>query len=323
LDRHWRHPEDEGAQVSADLFLKTLAQGLGSEERLIICGFKGDPQEAPSNAWRPRPWKPGMVVPFNERHNAYVAVSSFVRDHDGRWNRRGDFFSAGLSLMIDDVGTSESSKVHPSKVKGHEPTACIETSHKNFQLWYCLKVPERNQARFGAVIRAFISGQLLGADPGMAGVNRVGRIPGFVNAKPKHNGWVTKLTHLNPKRRFSIDDLCTMFDLTLTVPPPLRVVPNETAERNIETYKRFVSFLRRRGMLKRGANPSGWTPVHCPWSAGHTNGADNGAAIREPRPENNYVGAYHCCHGSCAGRGWKDLTDWIVERFEEELSDHG
>lgn len=305
--------------TDAEAFLNTLANGsVNKDKRLIMVAFEGNPMNVDKTAWRPRAWLPSRELPFSAKHNVYVTIASFGRMPDDRtFRRRKDTFKAGLALMIDDVGT----KVPISKVKGREPTMAVETSPKNFQLWYCLKEPERDKDRFGAMIDAFIRGQLLGKDPGMAGVTRVGRLPGFTNGKSDYNGWITKLTHLNPERRFTIDDLCSMFDLTLAPPPSLRLVTNDLAEQRVRAFFTFKNFLQHRGMLKRKApDPSGWIEMHCPWKDDHTAGADNGAAIHEPRVENQFYGAFKCHHTSCSGRGWKELTEWITELAVEEVN---
>jgi len=116
--------EDDAKKV-----LKALARNMPEDERLVLCGFKGDPNEAPANAWQPRPWKIGADVPFGPQCNAYVTVAAFGRAPDSGFRRRRDTFKAGLALMIDDVGT----KVDPAKVNNVEPTFIIETSPANFQ----------------------------------------------------------------------------------------------------------------------------------------------------------------------------------------------
>ncbi len=121
-------------------FLDCLAHALRPDERFILCAFRGDPNEAPSNAWRPRPWKPGTDIPFSARNNAYVTVASFGKVADGGFRRRRDSFKAGHALMVDDVGT----KVNIDIVKHVKPTAIVETSPGNEQWWYMLKEPERD-----------------------------------------------------------------------------------------------------------------------------------------------------------------------------------
>ncbi len=300
------------------IFLNSLAECCASDERLILCGFKGDPNDAPSNAWRPRPWRPGADIPFGPRNNGYVTVASFGRASDSGFRRRRDTFKAGLALMVDDVGT----KVDPAKVNVIEPTFIIETSPANFQWWLLLKEPERDADRFDAFIRAFIEGRLLGADPGMSGITRVGRIPGFTNGKVQHDGWVTKLTASNPTKRFTLPALLKAFDLKLagTRSPP-KFIPNDISRERIKMFVNAETFLKRRKMFKRNtSDPSGWREMHCPWKDEHTNAADTGAAIREPRAENQFYGAFRCHHGSHIDKHWKDLTDWIADLAAEELA---
>lgn len=304
----------------AEIFLNVLGRSLPEDERLILCGFKGDPNEAPTNAWKPRPWRPGVELPFGERFNAYVTVASFGRAPDTGFRRRRDTFKAGLALMIDDVGT----KVDPATVNNVEPTFIIETSPANFQHWLLLKTPERDPDKFDAFIRAFIEGRLLGADPGMSGITRVGRLPGFTNGKPQHAGFITKLTLNNSKARFTLPELLKKFDLKLqgTRSPP-KFIPNDVSRARIKMFVNVERFLERRKMFKRSKyDPSGWREMHCPWKDEHTNAADTGAAIREPRPENQFYGAFRCHHGSHADKHWQDLTDWVADLAADEVNDN-
>lgn len=297
-------------------FLDALAAGLPAEERLILCGFMGDPNTAGPSAWKPRPWRPGRDLDLGRNWNGYVTVASFGRAGDGSFRRRTETFAAGRALMVDDVGT----KVDRSVVESLAPSARIETSPGNEQWWYFLDTPEPNAARFDGVIRAFISGKLLGADPGMSGITRVGRIPGFVNGKPAHNGWRAKTLELTG-RRFSIDELLGHFELKLNGQRVARerLLTEQAIERNA-AYAAAYKWLEQRGQLKRHEpDASGWTEMTCPWVGDHTGGADTGAAIREPADENDYYGAFRCHHGHCIDKGWAEMTDWIAEASAEEL----
>lgn len=312
----------------ARLFLDALGADLPEDERLILCGFRGNPNKVPPNAWKPRPWRPGRELPLDIRDNAYVTVGSFRRAGDGSFRRRGETFCAGRALMVDDVGT----KVPLAKMIDLEtiapfvqPSAIVETSPGNFQWWYFLAEPERDVTRFDGVIRAFIAGKLLGADPGMSGVTRVGRIPGFRNAKPQHceadpKGWLVRLAEMNDAR-YTVDELLDGFGLKINGQrvSKVKLVSEEAIERN-RLFADMYRFLRQRSMLKRQEpDPSGWTEIHCPWMDDHTDGADTGAAVREPSPENEYYGAFRCHHGHCADRGWAELTEWMNELSVEEL----
>jgi hypothetical protein len=301
----------------AEKFLDLLSRGIEKDERIILTGFKGDPDDAPTHSWKPIPWKPGKEIPFKERHNVYATVASFGRAADRTFRRRREGFIAGRALMVDDVRT----KVHIDAVKHVPPTAIVETSPGNEQWWYILKEPERDFNKFDGVISAFIRSKLLGADPGMAGVTRVGRLPGFTNGKKKHNGFVTNLKRFKPDLLFTTDDLLKKFNLQILgqrVQPLL--VPDSTVAERIAAFKAAERFLRKRKMLKRTQpDKSGWTEMRCPWIDEHTNAANTGAAIREPAPDNAHSGAFVCHHGHCAGKGWKDLTDWIGDIQAEEL----
>ena len=301
-----------------DEFLAALAGDLPEDERLILCAFPGDPEKAGPTAWRPRPWFPGREVILNEKTNGYCTVASFRRAGDNSFRRRTETFAAGLALMVDDVGT----KVNPDKVSNVKPSCIIETSPGNFQWWYFLDKPERDMAHFDGVIRAFISGKLLGADPGMSGVTRVGRLPGFLNGKAKYGGWITKMTELNDIR-YSTAQLLEGFDVKINGRRVARekLHSAEAIERN-RAYAGTFRFLERRAMLKRDEpDPSGWTEMTCPWIDGHTNGVDTGAAIREPAEENEYYGAFRCHHGHCIDKGWSDLTEYVNDLAAEELNE--
>ena len=315
------------ARTQAQTFLGALCHALPEDERLIVCGFPGDPNAAGPTAWRPHPWRPGTELPFEPRHyNGYVTVGSFGRAQDGSFRRRTETFRAGRALMVDDVGT----KVNPEIVKHAPPSAIIETSPGNYQWWYILEEPERDAARFDGVIRAFISGKLLGADPGMAGIARVGRIPGFLNGKKAYcteerpGGFRVNLTMVSEKR-FTIEELLRVFDLKINGRRDVqglnarKRLPEDARERMRGFYAAYT-WLGGRGMLKKEEpDMSGWTEVHCPWVDNHTAQADNGAAVREPDDANGFYGAFRCHHGGCADRGWKDMTDWINDEAVDEL----
>jgi len=290
-------------------FLAALALDMPLSERLILCGFLGDPGKAEPRDWRPRPWKAGTEIPFEKRANGYVTVSSFGRAPDNTFRRRQGTFAAGRALMVDDVGT----KVDRAVTAALKPSAIIETSKGNEQHWYFLSEPERDAARFDSVIRSFIAGKLLGADPGMAGITRVGRLPGYINGKPQHLGFVTRLVTLTD-RRYTVADLLKAFDLKLEgAKAQPRRVEKDQLEPRIAAFERVEEWLKKHDMLKRREpDMAGWTEMHCPWTPDHTDEVDNGAAIREPMLENGFYGAFRCHHGHCQEKGWKDLTEWIA-----------
>jgi len=307
------------AMHQAKEFLNALAPSLPADQRLILCSFSGDPNEAPPDAWRPKPWAPQGKLGLAADWNVYVTVAAFRAAPDGTWRRRKSLFASGQALMVDDVGFGATAKVNPNVIN-IAPSAIIETSPENFQYWYFLETPEPDAAKFDAVIRAFIAGKLLGMDPGMAGITRVGRLPGFLNGKKKYNGFTTKLTELND-RAYALDELVEGFGLTLKgrATPMPRLATEESLRRNrafVDIYK----FLQARHQLKRSQpDMSGWTEMVCPWLDNHTGRVDNGAAICEPAEENGWAGAFRCHHGGCIEKHWRHLTEWVNDLAAEEL----
>jgi len=302
-----------------ELFLTALAgNNLPQDERLILCGFPGDPNTASQTAWRPRPWKPGSEIVLNERGNGYVAVSSFYRSDDGSFRRRSDCFAAGRAMMIDDVGTRVGLNI---MAKAPPASAVVETSFGNFQWWYFLSEPERDPAIFNGLISAFIHGKLLGADPGMAGITRVGRIPGFINGKPKAEGWPVKLHDLND-HRYTTGDLLEAFGLHLVINrrPRLCNAPAGELKERSRHYSLLYKFFATHGMLKqREPDRSGWSSVVCPWIDEHTGRADNGAALCEPSPDNQWWGGFRCHHSHGTSKTIREVSEWVNEMCAEEL----
>lgn len=323
------------APDDAQRFLAAMFPALPLDERAILCGFTGDPGCLPKHAWRPRPWTLGAALPFAPTANAYVCVSTFHatknphREDRLEWRRRREGFAAARAFMIDDVGT----KLPSSIIDALAPSALVETSRGNFQAWYWLSEPMRDLTAYGAFVDSFITAYAPGEkDPGMAGFNRVGRLPGYVNGKPQHDGWRCVLHELH-EQRHSAAQIAATFELPW---PPKKTRANPAAAFEAALHgtpvfdvliqdrtAAFLGFYRqlRDAGLMRGTAPdaSGWVPMRCPWTDEHTGRADNGAALRLPHKDNGYYGAFKCHHGNCAGRGWRHLTGWIDDANYEAM----
>lgn len=293
---------------------------------MILCAFVGDPNTAGTHAWRPRPWKPGNEIVISEKANGYTTCASFKKADDGTFRRRQDTFGAGLALMVDDIGTKVQAKDGWPKASVE-----IETSPGNFQWWYLLSERCTDIVTFDGVIRAFIEGELNSNDPGMAGVNRVGRLPGFINGKPKYERdgkpWICAMRVFEPERRYSINELLRAFNLRITsskyAGAKTKIVTEESHLRN-KAWTVAYKWLRSHSMIKaKGGRPdkSGWIEIRCPWVDDHTDRADTGAAIREPAAENDYYGAFQCHHGHCKEKTWRELTEWIATEAAMEVAD--
>jgi hypothetical protein len=309
--------------TDAITFLNALAVGLPDDERLILCGFVGDPNQAGSREWRPRPWRPGEHIPFGEACNGYVAISSYKKSPDGTWRRKQETFAAGRALMIDDVGVldgTNTARVDVNSIR-FRPSAIIETSPNNFHYWYLLREPLGDQEKLKGLVEAFIAKKLAGKDPGMAGANRVGRLPGFANTKKKYGGFTTRLVELND-RRFTVEHLLTAFNLKIAPPPKL--VPPKPGEEAVRraAYETVERWLRRHdNLLRNRPDMSGWTDMRCPWIDNHSDRANTGAAIHQPARENGMTGAFRCHHAGCADKHWRELNDYIDDLRDEEMAE--
>lgn len=304
-------------EADAVEFMTALARDLPDDERLIFCGFAGDPGNRTTANWQPRSWRPGDGLPISPaRTNGYVCVSSMRRAADRTWRRTRDCFAAGRALMVDDVGT----KVPFLAFDQVPPTTIVETSPRNYQGWYLLARPEPDARLFDAVIAAFIRGRLLdGADPGMAGVNRVGRLPGFVNGKPQHDGFRVRVVDADWSRRYTIDDLVCGFGLHVVTPPERPLLVPSDGHQRIDEFKSLHTFLRNAGMVLRRENVGGWIDIICPWASEHSNPRDNVAGLALPSADNGWTGAFRCHHGHCLGRGWRALAEFANAANAERL----
>lgn len=300
-------------------FFDEMIRFVPEDARLMLCQFRGDPNDDVLGKWRARVLFDPIFA--DQRANVYLCVSAMRKNSRGEFRRRKENFAGGLLLMIDDIGSGAGSKFPMSVLDPLPPTALIETSPNNFQAVYMFDKLVDDMEEFDALIRAFIEVQFLSSDTGMAGVNRVFRPPVGVNGKDKYKDetgqeWTVHCTHWEPANRYSVEQICAAFQLTLVKrnPPPrdLGMIAAAKPER-IRAFVEVRSALRSSGMLKtEEPDYSGWSQITCPWVEFHTGGVDNGAAIRIPDIDNEWHGGFRCHHGHCNGKGWRDLTEWLV-----------
>ena len=303
---------------SFDDFLTEMRRFLPAQARIMLCQFRGSPEDDIYGKWRARVLSgPEMV---DDAANVYLCVSAMQQNSRGEYRRRKENFAGGLLLMIDDIGEGAGAKFPLETIEALEPTAMVETSPGNFQATYFFDRCYDDLDGFDALIRAFIERKFLGQDTGQAGVNRVFRPPVGINGKEKYGGWRVRLSDWRPANRYSPEEIAAAFNLRPVRPVERPRTPFINAPERIRHFAEVRAILRGAGMIKREeADYSGWIQIQCPWLGNHTGCADNGAAIRVPSPENEYYGAFRCHHGSCAGRSWRDVTEWINTEAAENL----
>ncbi len=297
--------------------LAELSGGCAPTERFIMQVLPGDPGAVPDHAWKPRAWRPGDLLPASPlRTNGYVAISTFGRAPDNSWRRQKALFQSIRAIMIDDVGT----KVEAANAARVEPTWRIETSPGNEQWLYVLRPGERRKDFAEAIINSLVDEALLPKDekdPGMKGVTRVARVPGFINGKAKYGGdfrvrWVQQTGPLH-----TLDSIKSGYGLKTHVyrkSIPAGAPPDAKARERL--FNAYVVAATQLGMIRGKANLGQWIEVRCPWEDQHSNSSKSGADLREPAHENEWWGAFKCHHGHCEDRSWGDFTRFIDEQTD-------
>lgn len=301
-------------------FIKAMHKYVPGDLRVMLAQFRGSPHDDIPGKWRTRPLVRESQI--DQKANVYFTVSAMKKNERGEYRRRKDNVAGGILLMIDDLGSGPGAKHPLSTINALEPTALIETSPDNYQAIYMFDELVTNLELFDSLIRAFITRKFLGADTGMAGINRVFRPPYGINGKKEYGGWTVELREWREEARYSVQEIAEAFGLDLR--PKGREKPRGATVDKSDAIRRFVavrSALRSAGMLKRDdSDKAGWTEIVCPWTDNHSARANTGAAIREPHPDNGFVGAFRCHHASCEGKGWRELTDWLSEEEAAILS---
>lgn len=300
--------------------LAALSGGCPPSERLIMQILPGDPGDTRDASWRPRAWRPGEPLPASpERTNGYVAISSFGRAPDGSWRRQKALFARLRCVMIDDVGT----KVAEEMAARCEPTWRILTSPGNEQWIYVIRDGSAKRELADAVINGLVDQALLPQDekdPGMKGVTRVARVPGFINGKAKYGGDFRVLWTKRDGPLYALDDLVKGYGLEIRERrQQVHVRVDGDAEVSRKLFFAYLAIARKYGIIEQEIpNAAQWIRVRCPWEHEHS-GSKGGADLRYPAHENQFQGAFKCHHGHCDGRGWREYSDYLDELVAAEF----
>lgn len=303
--------------------LATLSGGCAPTERFIMQVLPGDPGDAKDYTWRPRAWRPGDLLPASpERTNGYVAISTFGRAPDGSWRRQKALFAQARMIMVDDVGT----KVDPANAVRLPPTWKVLTSPGNEQWLYVLRGGSPKRELVDAIINGLVEQALLPQDekdPGMKGVTRVARVPGFINGKAKYGGAFRVEWTQRTGPTYTLEEIRRGFNLVIHEyrQQVNYVKPNDDSVRErVELFRMYWRTAKEFGLRNNTSKNLGmWEPVRCPWEHEHSS-SKTGADLRHPAPENEFYGAFKCHHGHCEGRGWREFTDHLDRLIENDLA---
>jgi hypothetical protein len=265
----------------------------------LICSKPGDPQQG-GFAARPAANVDEQCPPT---HNNYFNCSSFTPDGEGNYAATKQRVAAYHALVLDDVG----SKVDAAELDGVEVSWRVETSKGNFQVGFILAEPIEDAQQVERLQTAVVTRGL--CDAGAMGIARWMRLPVAVNGKEKHRvagfPFTCRLTHWEPSRTFTVDDLASTLHLNLSpllpVSPPAAVNAAFPLSRSGDEVfalpaeeNPVLTALRDRGWLK-GLDAPGIHEVTCPWVHQHTDQLDDGARYFEPSA--SYPkGGFRCHH---------------------------
>jgi hypothetical protein len=334
---------------AAETFLKELGKGIPEEER-VMAGYaeevtvQVDEDGKKKNAsWWPTPWKEGKWIDASK--NCYACISSSIKTPNPkngvmRYWRGEASFGHGLALMVDDIGSGRGSKgdfTIEDFSKVLPPTAIVETSPGNYQIWYFLDAPEPSLIRFKAFLSAFVANVLKkGGDNTIKDVSRYGRMPIGINNKRtgtnegfkylverdgKEQPCLVHLTAADYTRRYSLDDIQRAFNFTVTLPVRHNAVIVESEYAYDAAWLRMAEAIMGAAGLGEGSggdvtmNMSGKYRVQCPWGHEHANGDPFGAYFRGPIPGAEVEFVFGCGHDTCRKtykRNWGVFVDEIV-----------
>lgn len=306
-------------------FLEAAFKYMVKGEYAAVTSFAGDPLAVPHYAWAARPWQHCMPVPgsiMGRPQNVYAAVSSFRPAADGTFHRRKEDFGQTHMVMVDDIYE----KVDRKKLK-LPPSAMTQTSPPSAQAFYFLTPTPDSRDRdmceglVDAMVRSGLTSS--GADPGMRGVTRLGRLPVGVNGKTKHveklgAPFKCELSLWHPERRYSIAEIAKAFRLDLKAakartqhytsnmrrPAPIKLRRGEATKR-VKDFEEMIKALSDAGMYLSSRGP--WHEVICPWVDEHSDQKPGGSALYDPAEGNAWLGGYKCHHGHCEGRSVSDV----------------
>lgn len=336
--------------LDCEKFLRELGRGIPDDER-VMAGYAGEATvqtdatgKKLNGGWWPVPYAEGKYIDAGK--NCYVCISSSIKTPNPktgtmRYWRGEASFGHGLALMVDDIGIGKGSKGGLTCEHFYDilpPTATIETSPGNHQLFYFFDEPEDSLIRFKSFLSCFVTAVLKkGGDNTIKDIARYGRMPIGINnkrhgpdgefkyavsdANNKVVPWSVQLVDADYTRRYSMDQIADAFQFPIVMP-----IRRET-EIDPDDYKIDAVWLKLAekilSKLEHGEgsggdvvmNMSGKYRIRCPWGHEHTNGDPFGAYFRGPIPGADVEFVFGCGHDTCRKlhrRTWSTFIDEVV-----------
>ena len=319
--------------------------------RALVCGFRSDPTDTLTSPtrWHARPWSDVRSPDVLATMNAFFCIGVF----EGNL-RRVRALEACYLIVVDDVrgdvdfedkAAWKAARAVPAmglEMAWGAPSYRIETSPGNEQWGYLLERPDARGLGVKALVDALV--KKLGFDPGMAGPNRLVRLPEGVNTKKKYGvgGYPHVVRGWDPGRRFALGTLA--LGLGLDPGQVVNVVGTEDepgVERGINdddddhagqvegigsgigsghgvpgrgdpVVDPVVDAMVRWGWCENRTTNDGGVHIRCPWESEHTGG---GGGVEDGAAYWNWM-RFKCMHTHCAHRSGRDFK----VKFDEQLA---
>jgi putative DNA primase/helicase len=302
------------ADLSNDDFLQAMFGARIADA--FVCS-NTTPPDTPDEQARMGMWVGGPLefsrglYRLPERQN-YTCVSTFRRDSEDVYRRQIEYFEALHFIVLDDIGTKV--PVDPRSLGLGEPTVINETSPGNFQWLYKLSEPITDISLASFLVKQVLStpvqGQLM-TDQGSKGVTRLCKLPQGMNLKLSlPQPWQNRVHSWRPDLIYSASEIAGWFGASLTNVQQVHARPAASAADAADHP--LVLALQSAHLLKGGQQKgSGWWDVTCFQRHLHTNGVDNGTAVKV-REDGSWT--FKCQHGHCSDLTPRDLYRWLVEQ---------
>ncbi|RKT25480.1 DNA primase RepB-like protein [Paraburkholderia sp. RAU2J] len=304
----------------AEEFLLELSANCEDDERVLVCQ-----KDEVDGGWPMKGFNESTTLREDENIYACIAtVNKSAHKDTGKpvWSRKIEHFRGGHALMLDDLGTGKGSKgamTVDALASMLPPTAVVETSPDNFQVWYFFDAPERDAKRFKNFIVSFVEQVMVEGGDKLDDPVRIARVPFGVNTKRTPDGvlkyadesgrpWTVRLADADYDRRYSIDRIAAAFNVEIRESAKYEKREVKTVGNAFDdaVLAAEVEALREAGSLLEDRSTPGKYRIRCPWGAEHSSGDGLDAFIAGPSAgmDNPYV--FSCSHSTCkeAKRGW-------------------
>jgi len=251
---------------------------------------------------------------LKEFANQYFTISLFHETEEHLARRRKELFKSTHCIVVDDVGEKIPLDLMLDKPA---PSWILETSPGSQQWGYILTEPCKERSFVENLLAGLVSKICPdGIDSGMLGVTRYVRLPEGYNTKKSkvalNNGKIFKCRMIiwQPEIKTSIQDLASSFDIDLTKSSKYT---NSKEYDFLEDHYASQHPAWEKLEIKNILN-EGHYDVCCPWSAEHSDPADDRATVFVQ--SNGYI-SFKCHHGHCEKRTGVDLLIYLQEQIPD------